>query len=210
VTARTFLIPALAISTALLLSGASLHAADTVRRVGVHGEGGELRVTFGFGDVCSKKVKEKLKSGLPTRLVVQVAVENEKKKPVAFWARTARVVYDLWEENFSVTMEDPGGRQTTRVATVDELIRVLCALRNTKVADGLPPGSYRIAARIEANPVSDEMVRNIQRWIARPSGGLRSQGQSASYFGSFVGYFVDRDIGRADRTIRFVSQWFDR
>ena len=186
------------------------HAQDTpTRKIGHRLEGGQLMVTFGYQDVFTLKVCEKLKSGLPTRLVVQVAVEDEKGRQVSFWARTVHVVYDLWEEQFVVTVKDPDGKRATRLKTIKEVIRATGILRQVAVATGLPPGKYRIKTIIEANPVSEKMVRNIQRWISKPSGGFRDAGSGTSYFGSFVGYFVDRNIARAEKTVRFISQWLE-
>ncbi|MBN2716096.1 MAG: hypothetical protein JXX14_09595 [Deltaproteobacteria bacterium] len=186
------------------------HADDAPRRnVGYELKGGRLNVTFGYRDVFTPKIREKLKSGLATRLVVQIAVEDEKGKQVSFWARTVHVVYDLWEEQFVITLKDPAGKRATRLKTVNEVTQATGVLWRTPVASGLPPGNYRIKAVIEANPVSEKMVRNIQRWISKPSGGFRDAGSGSSYFGSFVGYFVDRNIARAEKTIRFVSQWFE-
>ena len=191
-----------------VMLSANSHAKDAPqRKVGYQFQNGNLSVTFGYRDLFTPKIREKLKSGLPTRLVVQLAVEDEKGKQVSFWARTVHIVYDLWEEQFVVTVKDPGGKRATRLKTVREVMRAAGALWRTPVATGLPAGDYRIKAVVEANPVSEKMVRNIQRWISKPSGGFREAGSGSSYFGSFVGYFVDRDIARAEKTVRFVSQW---
>ncbi|MBN2341856.1 MAG: hypothetical protein JXX29_03690 [Deltaproteobacteria bacterium] len=180
-----------------------------IRKVGVSSNDSQLLVTFGYRDVFTQKIQEKLKSGLPTRLVVQVAVENENGKQVAFWARTVHVVYDLWEEHFIVTLKEPGGKRATKVKTVREVMQAAGVLWRTRIAWSMPPGKYRLKVGVEANPVSEKMVRNIQRWISKPSGGFQNAGTGTSYFGSFVGYFVDRNIAKAEKSIRFVSQWFE-
>ncbi len=198
----------------VFLAALSMHAMSTraqdmpIRKVGHQLQDGRLMVTFGYRDVFTSGVQEKLKSGLPTRLVVQLVIEDEKGRQVSYWARTVHVVYDLWEEHFVITVNDSGGKRATRLKTIRDVMKTAGVIWRTPVASHLPPGKYRIKAVVEANPVSEKMVRNIQRWISRPSGGFRDAG-SSSYFGSFVGYFVDRNIARAEKTIRFISQWLE-
>lgn len=181
------------------------------RRVGVSLKDQFLQTTFSYRDVFTPAVQKKIRSGLPTRLLVQVMLENHKQKPVALWAKNITVVYDLWEEDYAITVEEPRGKRRTRVRTIDEAMKATGILWRTPVAsvEDLAPGRYRLKVIAEANPVSMEMVRNIQRWISRPSGGGYGEGGAGgNYFGSFVGYFVDRSISRADKTVQFVSQWF--
>jgi hypothetical protein len=210
---RRPLIRALALALAVSFGLVSLaaYAKPRQRRVGIHLTKADIRTTFSYRDVFSKKVREKLTSGLPTRLMVQIALESKKrKKPITYWARAIEIVYDLWEEDFVITVEDNRGRRRTRVKTTDEAIRVAGVLWRTPIAGikGLEPGMYRLRFVAEANPVSKEMVENIRRWLSRPSGGHGSEARS-NFFGSFVGSFVDRNIGKADKTVSFVSQWFE-
>ncbi|MBN2526876.1 MAG: hypothetical protein JXR76_10825 [Deltaproteobacteria bacterium] len=199
-----------AVIALLCVYSANTFAQDaSVRNVGYQFKDGRLSATFGYRDVFTPKIQEKLKSGLPTRLVVQIVVEDEKGRQVSFWARTIHVVYDLWEEQFVVTMKDPRGKRATRLKTIRDVKRIAGALSRTTVATNLPLGKYRLMTIVEANPVSEKMVRNIQRWISKPSNGYRNTGSGTSYFGSFVGYFVDRNIARAEKTVRFVSQWLE-
>jgi len=181
------------------------------RRVGLLISGDVLQTTFSYRDVFTESVRKKMTSGLPTRLLVHVAVEREKGgKPLAYWARSAEVVYDLWEEEFAITVSDVQGKRRTRVASLDQAVEATGILWRAPVADtaAFKPGSYRLRVIVEVNPVSEEMVRNIQRWISRPKGGHGDSEARTNFFGAFVGHFVDRGIGRAERIVGFVSQWF--
>ena len=105
---------------ALLLGPDGAAADPPVRKVGVRGTGGAVTATFGFGDVFTPKVREKAVSGLPTRIVVQVALQpRDGGDPVTYWARSTEIVYDLWEEEFVVTVRDSRGRRSTRVETLE-------------------------------------------------------------------------------------------
>jgi hypothetical protein len=181
------------------------------RRVGLLISGNVLQTTFSYRDVFTESIRKKMTSGLPTRLLVHVAVEPEKGgEPVVYWARSAEIVYDLWEENFAITVSDTQGKRRTRVGTLEQAMDATGILWRTPVTDTrrIEAGLYRLRVLVEVNPVSDEMVRNIQRWISRPKGGHGDSESRTNFFGAFVGHFVDRGIGRAERVIGFVSQWF--
>jgi hypothetical protein len=203
------------LALALLLLSPGAGAEPPVRQVGASTEGGQVRITSGLRDVFSAEVREKMRSGLPTRVVVQLSLERQgRKKAVAYWARDVEVTYDLWEENFQVVIEDDQGRRRTRVRTLDEAINICGTLWRVPVGPvaALEPGTYRVRVLAEANPVSKEMIENIRRWLARssaaPSGSASAESRT-NFFGSFVGVFVDRKIGEADKSVGFVSQWFD-
>lgn len=195
---------------AALLAGAVALAGPVQRRVGLSTSGTTIRASFSYRDVFTKQVRKKLGSGLPVRVVVQLALERKgKDRPYSYWARSVEVVYDLWEEDYVVTMEDDRGRRRTRVATLEEAVNVCGVLWRVRAAstEALKPGIYRFRVLAEVNPVSKEMVENIRRWLSRPAGGQGSEARS-NFFGSFVGIFVDRRIGEADKSVAFVSQWF--
>jgi hypothetical protein len=210
--ARTWKVWVIAAALAALVLGAApglgaqgTGGAVSTRRVGLLISGNVLQATSSYRDVFSQAVRKKMTSGLPTRLLVHVALEHKKGgAPAAYWARSAEIVYDLWEENFAITVADVQSKRHTRVATLEQAVDATGVLWRAPVAEvgGLKPGLYRL-------PVSEEMVRNIQRWIARPKGGRGESEARSNFFGAFVGHFVDRGIGQAERIVGFVSQWFE-
>ncbi len=206
---------ALAVLAAALSVAAPAARADDPelpqRRVGLLISGDVLQTTFSYRDAFTPQVLKKMTSGLPTRLLVHVAIEPAKGgEPVTYWARSAEIVYDLWEEEFAITVSDVQGKRRTRVATIDQAVEATGILWRAPVSDvgDLEPGLYRLRVVVEINPVSEEMVRNIQRWISHPKGGRGDSEARTNFFGAFVGHFVDRGIGRAEHVVGFVSQWF--
>ncbi len=206
--------PVLAALLAMLFGLAPTRAEDDepqLRKLGVALTGNDILASFSFGDAFTKDIREKLTSGLPTRIVLQINLEKQgSDKPVTFWAWSATIVYDLWEEVFVVTVEDDRGRRHARASTAKQAMDLAGRLTRQRVANiaDLLPGVYRLRTLIEVNPVSTQMVEDIRRWLARPPTGKGDvQGQS-NFFGSFVGIFVDRRIGQADHSVTFVSQWF--
>jgi Domain of unknown function (DUF4390) len=181
------------------------------RVCGVTQADARLLVSFSYLDVFTTKVKKQLSSGLPTRAIIEINLEKEgTETPLAYWVRSTQIVYDLWEERYLVTVEDNNGRRRASARTAAESIKLAGTLRKEKIVKlaGLPPGNYRLRIHIEVNPVSKEMVENIRRWLARPPTGKSGTMNQTSFFGSFVGKFVDHRIGKADHTLSFVSQWF--
>jgi hypothetical protein len=72
--------------------------------------------------------------------------------------------------------------------------------------DDVPVGPHCFVGLIvEVNPVSEELLAEVRRWIARPRGSQDVAG-SSSFFGSFVSIFANPRIAEADRTLRFRSQ----
>lgn len=181
------------------------------RNLGVHINKNHLETSFGFHDVFTSSIRQKLNSGLPTRVVLQMNLERQGvDTPVSYWVRTTSIVYDLWEESYIVTVEDSKGRRQAKAKTPSKAVALAATLSSCQVArvNGLPPGNYRLRTVIEVNPVSKEMIANIRRWLARPSSASSGPDSQSNFFGSFVGVFVDRRIGQADHSVTFVSQWF--
>jgi hypothetical protein len=181
------------------------------RQLGIGLSGQSLVATFGFTDAFTNEVREKLKSGLPTKLVIQINLERQgERQPVSYWARSTTIVYDLWEEVYIITLEDDVGRRQLKAATAGQAVELAGTLTRAQIAyvRASAPGIHRLRVLVEVNPVSKEMVESIRRWLARPSAGKSGVEQQSNFFGSFVGVFVDRRIGQADHSVAFVSQWF--
>lgn len=190
-------------------AAAAKDKAPAQRKVGIAISGDQILASFSYRDAFTAEIKEKLRSGLPTRIVIQISLEKKKKsKPVSYWARSISIIYDLWEEVYIITVEDNKGRRRAKVSTVPEVVELAGVISRGQVAmvGELPSGSYRLHTLIEVNPVSKEMIDNIRRWLAKKPEG--SSTGSANFFGSFVGIFVDRQIGKADYSSVFVSQAF--
>ena len=202
---------AAAIVIALIIAVIPASAVARKRKVGLKIGEDTLYTTFSYKDAFTKRILKNLDSGLPTKIVAQVVLESKKGKSVTYWARSIEIIYDLWEEHFAITVQDNRGRRSTQVKTAAEALRIAGILWRAPVVastSGLKHGVYRLRVLVEVNPVSEEMVRNIQRWISKPRGGHGDMEARSNFFGSFVGHFVDRGIGQADKTVSFRSQWF--
>ena len=68
---------------------------------------------------------------------------------------------------------------------------------------------YYLAMVAELNPVSQETMAEVRRWLTRPAGSTRLN-RETSFFGSFVSIFVNAKLPEAERVVRARSQPFYR
>ena len=62
--------------------------------------------------------------------------------------------------------------------------------------------------RGDLNPISEDLLADVRRWLVQPARGQRRLGAGDSFFGSFVSIFVNPRIEDSERQVRFVSQPF--
>lgn len=167
-----------------------------------------LRASFSYRDVIDKAMVEKLTSGLPTVIAMRAYVLREgEANPVALAVRTCRVVFDLWDEVYRLKISSPGGERDSAALNLEGVLRQCAEVRDLPVADKslLTAGKpHFLGVIVEVNPVSPQMLTQMRQWVSRPAGST-GIGPGDALFGSFVGLFV-RQIGNADRTLRFRTQ----
>lgn len=177
------------------------HERPMVARV----KGENLHVTLSFADLADSGLRAKLKSGLPQMITTRIFIyEKGRKKPIGATVHSCRVVYDLWEEKYRVQMQDARHDLLHVDATVERVVKRCFSLDDVAVssASGWRGKQLYVTALVEINPMSQQTVKRIRRWLAKPSGG--GLGDDA-FFGSFVSIFVGRDLGVAEKSAMFRS-----
>ena len=179
------------------------------RKAGINRRDGRLLVSLGLHDLFRAQDAQHLLSGFTSRVLVRVAIFRlDSPEPVAQAIRHTEIVYDLWDEKFRVRRFEAGGKIETReVATAGEAIDLATALVAFPIVslDRLEPGvAYRLSVRADLNPISQELLADVRRWLARPSPRSR-MGSGDSFFGSFVSVFVNPRIDESERQLRLVS-----
>lgn len=179
------------------------------RKTGINRRDGRLLVSLGLQDLFKAQDAQRLLSGFTSRVLVRVAVFRlDSPEPVAQAMRHTEIVYDLWDEKFRVRRFEAGGKVETREAsTAGEAIDLATALVAFPVVnlDRLEPRvAYRLSVRADLNPISQELLADVRRWLARPSPRSR-MGSGDSFFGSFVSIFVNPRIDESERQLRLVS-----
>jgi hypothetical protein len=202
---------ALVLGAVLALSAASAVAAPPVRQAGISRNTDKLLVSIGLPDLFGPRDMERLLSGFTTRVLIRVAlVREDSNRAVAQSVHLAEVVYDLWDEKLRVRVstDKPGKPETKLVVTTKAAVEVATSLVDFPVAevDKLDAAAmYHLSLRADLNPISDELVTNVRRWLSRP--GSRA-GSGETFFGSFVSVFVNPRVEDSERVLQVASQSF--
>ncbi len=183
-------------------------AALAPRQANYAWDGNLLRASFSYRDVLGDpELLKKVSSGLPTTIVMRAYVYREgEDTPVALAPRVCRVQYDLWDDVYRIHVIEPE-RERDQAAVIGTVLRLCTEARDLPVVrrDLLVAGRpYFLGVVVEVNPVSQEMVEQMRRWIARPTGST-GIGPGDALFGGFVQLFV-RQIATSDKTITFRTQ----
>lgn len=166
--------------------------------------------SFSFRDVIDKGVAQKLQSGLTTEIAMRAYVLREgEDNPVALAVQTCRVAYDLWDEMYRLKVSGPGGDRDLAAYNLEGVVRQCAEVRELVIADKslLTSGkAHFLGVIVEVNPIKAQDLQQMRKWVSRPAGST-GIGPGDALFGSFVGLFV-RQLGNADRTLRFRTQSF--
>ena len=173
-----------------------------------------LTLTASFTRIFDREAFEKLSSGFTTTVAVQLYVyaRTRTDAPVSIAVLELQVVYSLWDEVYVVRSRSPVGEKEVKTRSRAEAVRALTELDHMPVAqlDRIAIGPhYFVAMVVELNPISQELLAEMRRWLSRPAGET-SLDSSSSFFGSFVSVFVNPKLEQADRTLRIRSQLFYR
>jgi hypothetical protein len=178
-----------------------------------HAQGGDLVVSVGFREMFTPKLQRRLRSGFNTTVVMRVYLYKKAGgPPLILTVCSLRAVYDLWEEQFIIQTQDEHRTRVLRLKDQKKVVDKLTSLWQFPVIELAKlelHAPYFIAIIAEVNPMSEELLTEVRRWLRNPYGGhRRSSGQS--FFGSFVSIFVNNKIRRAEKTFRVRTQPYYR
>ena len=174
--------------------------------------GEDLTVSTRLTTLFDQPAYEQLSSGFPSTVWISTLVfPRDGKDPIAVRLVKRTAVYDLWDENYTIKIEEPGkSPRPIKVKYQSEALKVLTAIDDLPVARlaDLPlEDIYYLQITVELNPVSKETQSEVSRWLTQGTGGLDRGG---AFFGNFVSVFVHPKIAEADRVLRLRSQPFYR
>jgi len=214
---HTRLFAVLLVAGAAVLLPGRAHADDPLpqRATGAQVKSGQLLISVGLQDLFGPAERQHLTSGFSTRVLIRVALQDasrEEGEPLALAVQRAEIVYDIWDERFSVRVTRGLGAELRAIAaTADEAIWRATALWQFPIADTSrlrADGRYVVLVRGDLNPISEDLLADVRRWLVQPARGQRRLGAGDSFFGSFVSIFVNPRIDDSERQVRFVSQPF--
>jgi hypothetical protein len=173
--------------------------------------GEALTVTAQLTKLFDNAAYNALESGFTSTVLIRIWITpRDSNEPVAFVALTRQVVYNLWDEEYVLRFDEPGGRRTFKEKRKSEALRQLTALDDVPIARlaTLPyENIFLLSMEVELNPVSKETLAEVRRYLSQGTGSFDRGG---AFFGSFVSVFVNPKIPEADRVLRIRSQPFFR
>ena len=166
----------------------------------------------GIGRLFDAATYDALATGIASTVVIRILITpSDANDPVAEQLIQRSVVYDVWDEIYTLRIDQPGGSKTFKVKYRAEALKWLTAIDDLPVARlaVLPVDKvFVLKMVVELNPVSKETLAEVRRWLSQgASGGLDRGG---AFFGSFVSVFYNPKIADADRVLRIRSQPFYR
>jgi hypothetical protein len=214
---RTALVALVALAGAPALRPATARADEALvqRTTGAAIKNGQLLISVGLQDLFGPAERQHLTSGFSTRILIRVALQDttrDDREPVALAVQRAEIVYDIWDEKFSVRVTRGLGAELRALApNADEAIWRATALWQFPIAEVnrlQAGGRYVVLVRGDLNPISEDLLADVRRWLVQPARGQRRLGAGDSFFGSFISIFVNPRIEDSERQVRFVSQPF--
>lgn len=115
---------------------------------------------------------KELESGLTNRVLVRIKVLADKDL-IAQRAVEMAVKYDLWDENFHLTVVVD--QRVVRDEVVPDIDRVLAFLHDTRLPDLFAPAdlpgtrTFRVSTDVLLNPIDRERMDRVRKWVAENS-----------------------------------------
>ena len=166
----------------------------------------------GIGKLFDAPTYEALSSGISSTVVIRIQITSrDSDTPVAEQLIRRSVVFDVWDEIYTVEIDQPGGSRKVKLKYRAEALKWLTAIDDLPVARlaVLPYEQvFVLKMVVELNPVSKETLAEVRRWLSQGAGGGLDRG--GAFFGSFVSVFYNPKIADADRILRIRSQPFFR
>ena len=198
---------------ALALSVTSIAVAQNtpkpVAKVAAFGyAGGALTMSVDYTSLFDAEIQQQMKNGLKTVIVLRAALyQSGQSDPVALTAKTCTIAYDIWNEVYLAAITRPGSTKNSVISVFGGVLRQCGGIEAIPIGDASSVkmgNTYYVQGLVEINPVSQDMLDRIHKWVKKPS-GVADLGPSDALFGSFVGLIIAR-VGAADRQLAFKTQ----
>lgn len=161
-----------------------------------------VSMSVNFRDVIDSEIQAKLTRGLPTTILYTAGLYAAgEESPVGTAVQTCRITWHVWEEAYRVELARSNiPLATSWTTTLEGVLRRCGEARHLPVVmfSAPKPGqTFSIRARILVNPIGDEMLQKIKRWVSRPS-STNSAAPGDALFGTFTGFFMQH-VGEAEK-----------
>lgn len=169
-----------------------------------------LYADLSFRDIIDEKTQSKLQRGLPTEILFTALLYTVgSRTPLSTTYQSCKITWHVWEEMYRVEISRANQRTVRRHWTpnLNGVLRRCAELNRLLVADSsqVSPGrELYLTATVRINPVSEELLAKLKRWVSRPTQTSTASPGSA-LFSTFTGLFMQR-IGDAERTLSFATK----
>lgn len=199
------------------LTLAALLVVGSARAVPAGGLDVERRVERGLvvaeiraPELMDSALRERIKSGLTNRLVIDVKLVPEGfGAPIFEVTRTIEIVYDLWDERYLVELRGGGPARTVHTASIDEVAALLGQPLRVELGSAAACEAkrrYRVDATLTVNPVSPQVLQRSREMLT-PTPGERGGSSSRSLFGSVARIFFNVSADPGVRELRGLSPY---
>jgi hypothetical protein len=182
--------PGAALLGLLLLVAAAAPATEGPPAIRVAAAKGRTEATLDLSSVFGPGREREFGNGLTNEVEIYTSVlPAGGGPPVALHGRIVEILYDVWEETYSLTVKDPehpSGRRLV-VANFAALRAFLSDQRGVDLGPvAALPDAFQVEVRVEVNPISREQLQRTREYIAaasgsRPSGSRSVLGAVASF-----------------------------
>jgi hypothetical protein len=157
--------------------------------------GGRLQATLDLAPAFPADLQKQLSNGLTNVIALHVALVPERGgDPAVLYGREIDVLYDVWEETYSVTVKDPQAPRGRRLLfpRFPELRGFLAQARDVDLGpvNGLGSSRWVVQTRFELNPVSKELLERTRQFITNPAATGRTGTPSRSVLGAMASYLL--------------------
>jgi hypothetical protein len=173
-----------------------------------------LYLGVSFRDAVDDSIRQKLRRGLPTTIVLTAAIYAAGgTEPLSTTAQSCKVTWHVWEEVYIVEVTRPNASRVEKTLTVNGVLRRCAEVQATQTRGLLLAGNAAqipfgvplvVKAKVQVNPVSPELLSKIKRWVSRPT-GTATAAPGDALFSTFTGLFLQR-IGEAERELDFSTK----
>ena len=157
-----------------------------------------------------QSIRDTLENGFTNNLVYRFYLFAEgDEEPVGVAVVAFAQVFRLYTYVFYITREGAGGyvrREDWEAASAELAVFEISFGAQVDIA----PGIHFVAALLDVNPLSEAQLSMARRWIAESRRGYSLFGEGErSFFGTFVGLFVDIDQSSVEIRRTFQSDSFE-
>ncbi|MGE5784028.1 MAG: hypothetical protein ACM3ZE_05535 [Myxococcales bacterium] len=168
----------------------------------------QLSLTVAFREAITPEVQAKLTRGFPTSILLTAGFFIKgREEPVATTVQTCRITWHVWEEAYRVEVVRANLPVATSWTTTLEGVLRRCGETRRLPVMVLPQfrrgAPLSVRARVLVNPLGDELLQKIKRWVSRPT-NASSSAPGDALFGTFTGFFMQH-IGEAERIVVFET-----